>query len=98
MQRLRDESIAKLLSAVREYLPNLNREGGARTSDYLVHPTALAHLRRRFNHVCSRLLLNDSLADMSDRSVLYYELLQWLEVSMMAQILRPATDSFSDHI
>ncbi|KAF5321022.1 hypothetical protein D9619_001097 [Psilocybe cf. subviscida] len=79
VQRLRDESIAKLLTGVREYLPNLNREGGARTSDYLVHPTALAHLRRRFNHICSRLLQNDSLADMSDRSVLYYELLQWLE-------------------
>ncbi|KAF8974752.1 hypothetical protein BDZ97DRAFT_1647255 [Flammula alnicola] len=78
-QRARDEKISKLLSAIRVFLPNLNREGGGRTSDYLVHPTALAHLRRRFNHVCSKLLQNDSLADMSDRSILYFELLEWLE-------------------
>ncbi|KAH9482978.1 Baculoviral IAP repeat-containing protein 6 [Psilocybe cubensis] len=78
-QRSKDEKISKLMSSIRVYLPNLNREGGGRTSDYLVHPTALAHLRRRFNHICSSLLRNDSLADMSDRSVLYFELLEWLE-------------------
>ncbi|KIM46212.1 hypothetical protein M413DRAFT_16929 [Hebeloma cylindrosporum] len=78
-QKTKDESIGKLLGAIRVFLPNLNREGGGRTSDYLVHPTALAHLRRRFNHVCSNLLRNDSLADMSDRSILYFELLEWLE-------------------
>ncbi|KDR83771.1 hypothetical protein GALMADRAFT_236136 [Galerina marginata CBS 339.88] len=78
-QRSKDEKIGKLLTAIRVYLPNLNREGGGRTSDYLVHPTALAHLRRRFNYVCSNLLRNDSLADMSDRSILYFELLEWLE-------------------
>ncbi|KAF8165369.1 hypothetical protein B0H34DRAFT_780271 [Crassisporium funariophilum] len=78
-QKTKDEKIGKLLSAIRVYLPNLNRDGGGRTSDYLVHPTALAHLRRRFNHVCSSLLRNDSLADMSDRSILYFELLEWLE-------------------
>ena len=79
-QRAKDEKIAKLLGAIRAFLPNLNREGGGRTSDYLVHPTTLAHLRRRFNHICSSLLRNDSLADMSDRSILYFELLEWLEV------------------
>ena len=79
-QRVKDEKIGKLLCAIRVYLPNLNREGGGRTSDYLVHPTALAHLRRRFNYVCSNLLRNDSLADMSERSILYFELLEWLEV------------------
>lgn len=79
-QRSKDEKISKLLNSIRVYLPNLNREGGGRTSDYLVHPTALAHLRRRFNHICSSLLRNDSLADMSDRSILYFELLEWLEV------------------
>lgn len=63
------------------YLPNLHRDGGAKTSDYLVHPTTLAHLRRRFNYVSSTLLRNDSLADMSDRAVLYFELFEWLEVS-----------------
>ncbi|PFH46326.1 hypothetical protein AMATHDRAFT_70134 [Amanita thiersii Skay4041] len=79
VQRAKDEKIGKLLTAIRVYLPNLHREGGGQTSDYLVHPTALAHLRRRFNYVCSTLLRNDSLADMSDRSVLYFELLEWLE-------------------
>ncbi|KAJ3547662.1 hypothetical protein NMY22_g1567 [Coprinellus aureogranulatus] len=78
-QRAKDETLAGLLSAVRQFLPNLHREGGGQASDYLVHPTALAHLRRRFNHICSSLLRNDSLADMSDRSVLYFELLNWLE-------------------
>ncbi|KAF9259490.1 hypothetical protein L218DRAFT_908179 [Marasmius fiardii PR-910] len=78
-QLIKDENIGTLLTQVRTYLPSLHRPGGARTSDYLVHPTALAHLRRRFNYVCSSLLRNDSLADMSDRSVLYFELLEWLE-------------------
>ncbi|KAG6896936.1 hypothetical protein C0992_005201, partial [Termitomyces sp. T32_za158] len=79
MQRSKDEKIGKLLSEIRVYIPNIHREGGGQTSDYLVHPTALAHLRRRFNYICSTLLRNDSLADMSDRSVLYFELLRWLE-------------------
>ncbi|KAF4602410.1 hypothetical protein EYR40_005617 [Pleurotus pulmonarius] len=78
-QKAKDEKIGNLLTSIRHYLPSLHREGGARTSDYLVHPTALAHLRRRFNAICSSLLRNDSLADMSDRSVLYFELLEWLE-------------------
>lgn len=80
MQHSKDEKIGKLLNEIRVYLPNIHREGGGQTSDYLVHPTALAHLRRRFNYICSTLLRNDSLADMSDRSVLYFELLHWLEV------------------
>ncbi|KAK7470678.1 hypothetical protein VKT23_002100 [Stygiomarasmius scandens] len=79
LQLEKDAKIGNLLSAVRVYLPNLHRSGGGRTSDYLVHPTALAHLRRRFNYVCSTLLRNDSLADMSERAVLYFELLEWLE-------------------
>ncbi|KNZ79827.1 Baculoviral IAP repeat-containing protein 6, partial [Termitomyces sp. J132] len=79
IQRTKDEKIGNLLTEIRVYLPNLHREGGGQTSDYLVHPTALAHLRRRFNYICSTLLRNDSLADMSDRSVLYFELLHWLE-------------------
>jgi hypothetical protein len=80
LQKAKDEAVGNLLSTVRDYLPSLRREGGGQTSDYLVHPTALAHLRRRFNVVCSTLLKNDSLADMSDRSILYFELLEWLEV------------------
>ncbi|KAL1660626.1 hypothetical protein GGF50DRAFT_106202 [Schizophyllum commune] len=79
LQQAKDRTIAALLTQIREYLPSLRRPGGSRTSDYLVHPTALAHLRRRFNYVCSTLLRNDSLADMSERSTLYFELLEWLE-------------------
>ncbi|KZT70316.1 hypothetical protein DAEQUDRAFT_689428 [Daedalea quercina L-15889] len=78
-QRSKDEKLAKLLASIRVYLPSVRRPGGPKTSDYLVHPTALAHLRRRFNFVGSQLLRNDSLADMSDRSVLYIELFDWLE-------------------
>ncbi|KAF9451700.1 hypothetical protein P691DRAFT_327967 [Macrolepiota fuliginosa MF-IS2] len=78
-QKAKDLRVGSLLEAIREYLPNLHRKGGGQTSDYLVHPTALAHLRRRFNFICSALLKNDSLADMSERSVLYFELLEWLE-------------------
>lgn len=72
-----------MLTNIREFLPNLKRPGGGKTSDYLPHPTTLAHLRRRFNFVSSALLRNDSLSDMSDRSVLYFELFLWLEVSEM---------------
>ena len=75
-QKAADERIANLMKAIRVYLPSISR---GRTSDYLVHPTTLAHLRRRFNYVCSSLLRNDSLADMSDRSVLYFELFEWLQ-------------------
>ncbi|KAK7676142.1 hypothetical protein QCA50_020892 [Cerrena zonata] len=78
-QRAKDEKLSKLLSDIRVFLPSVHRESGGRSSDYLVHPTTLAHLRRRFNFVSSQLLRNDSLADMSDRSVLYFELFYWLE-------------------
>ncbi|KAH7887767.1 hypothetical protein F5I97DRAFT_1805231 [Phlebopus sp. FC_14] len=98
-QRAKDEKIGSLLSQIRVYLPSLRREGGALTSDYMVHPTALAHLRRRFNYLCSTLLRNDSLTDMSDRSILYFELFEWLETisnhealaSMMAMPIMVAT-------
>ncbi|KAL1944113.1 hypothetical protein VTO73DRAFT_3298 [Trametes versicolor] len=78
-QRNKDEKLASLLSQIRTFLPSVNRDNGGHSSDYLVHPTALAHLRRRFNFVSSQLLRNDSLTDMSDRSILYFELFEWLE-------------------
>ncbi|KAF7355299.1 Baculoviral IAP repeat-containing protein 6 [Mycena sanguinolenta] len=78
MQAAKDAKIGKLLTQIGVYLPSLHREGH-HPSDFLPHPTALAHLRRRFNYVCSALLRNDSLADMSERSVLYFKLLEWLE-------------------
>lgn len=86
--------MADLLKNIREFLPNLRREGGGKASDYLVHPTTLAHLRRRFNYVSSTLLRNDSLADMSDRNVLYFELFIWLEVRDYPCILRTIVKRF----
>ncbi|KAF7352807.1 Baculoviral IAP repeat-containing protein 6 [Mycena venus] len=77
-QAEKDAKIGTLLTQIGVYLPSLHREGH-HPSDFLPHPTALAHLRRRFNYVCSALLRNDSLADMSERSVLYFKLLEWLE-------------------
>ena len=79
-QKAKDQNLSTLLSKIRAFLPSVNREGGGHASAYLVRPTALAHLRRRFNFVSSQLLRNDSLSDMSDRSVLYFELFEWLEV------------------
>ncbi|WWC92891.1 uncharacterized protein L201_007853 [Kwoniella dendrophila CBS 6074] len=74
-----DRKTTLLLSQVRVFLPDLNRPGGARTSDHLVHPTALAHLRRRSAFV-NDLLRNDSLLDMSKRADLYTTLFDWLEI------------------
>ncbi|KAJ3556879.1 hypothetical protein NM688_g1784 [Phlebia brevispora] len=79
MQSAKDKDLSELLSRIRLFLPSVHREGGGKASDYLPHPTTLAHLRRRFNFVSSQLLRNDSLVDMSDRSVLYFELFDWLE-------------------
>ena len=84
IQQVKDEKLGNLMAQLRMFLPSLRRRGGALTSDYLVHPTALAHLRRRFNNICSSLLRNDSLTDMSDRSSVYFELFEWLEVSCFA--------------
>jgi hypothetical protein len=80
-QNTDDQALSQLFQQTRVYLPSLRREGGAFSTDYLVNPTTLAHLRRRFNRVCSVLLRNDSLVDMSDRHTLYFELFEWLAVS-----------------
>ncbi|CDZ96453.1 Ubiquitin-conjugating enzyme [Phaffia rhodozyma] len=79
-QKRQDKLLSTLLSQVRVYLPNLRRDGGSTTSDYLVHPTTLTGIRRRFNMILSRLLRNDSLTDMAARSSLYSELFKWLEI------------------
>ena len=86
-QKAKDEKLANLLTNIRVFLPSVNRETGGHASDYLPHPTALAHLRRRFNFVSSQLLRNDSLSDMSDRNVLYFELFEWLEVQLHPELL-----------
>ncbi|BEJ13516.1 hypothetical protein CspHIS471_0306900 [Cutaneotrichosporon sp. HIS471] len=78
-QNEKDKKTATLLSQVAVYLPTLKRESGARTSDLLVHPTSLAHLRRRSGFV-NDLLRNDSLMDMSNRSIIYRALMDWLEI------------------
>lgn len=85
-QKARDSKMAELMAEVREFLPSLQREIGVQTSDYLVHPSALAHLRRRFNWIGSTLLRNDSLTDMSERSILYFELFSWLEVRIAIRL------------
>ncbi|KAF7301634.1 Baculoviral IAP repeat-containing protein 6 [Mycena indigotica] len=77
-QTANDQALGNLLTELGVYLPSLHRKG-THPSDFLPHPTTLAHLRRRFNYLCSTLLRNDSLADISDRSVLYFKLLDWLE-------------------
>ncbi|GFZ49786.1 hypothetical protein JCM24511_07189 [Saitozyma sp. JCM 24511] len=78
-QMARDGETAELLSQVQVYLPHPNRASGTRTSDHLVHPTALAHLRRRSAFV-NDLLRNDSLLDMSNRAGIYRALFDWLEI------------------
>ncbi|KAL1412563.1 hypothetical protein Q8F55_000310 [Vanrija albida] len=78
-QALNDSKTSTLLSQVQVYLPALNRASGPRASDHLVHPTALAHLRRRSGFV-NDLLRNDSLMDMSNRGTLYRALFDWLEI------------------
>ena len=89
-QRAKDEALSDLFKKVRVFLPTLSRAGGSCASDFLVHPSALAHLRRRFNRVCSHLLRNDSLSDMTERSLLYLELFEWLEVSLSASCKPPS--------
>jgi hypothetical protein len=79
-QRDKDTRLGNLLSEVRTYLPDMKREGGVRKSDSMCHPTTLAHLRRRFCPLLSNMLRNDSLTDMEERSVLYFELFEWLKV------------------
>lgn len=71
------------MSQVRAYLPAVKR---GHTTDLLVHPTALAHLRRRSSFV-SDLLRNDSLMDMSNRAEIYHALFDWLEVVSSHEVL-----------
>lgn len=78
-QAQQDKRTAEVLRHVSVYLPSFKREGGTRTSDIMVHPTALAHLRRRSGFV-NDLLSSDSLLDMSNRAELYDAVLMWLEV------------------
>ncbi|TYJ53196.1 hypothetical protein B9479_006174 [Cryptococcus floricola] len=78
-QAAADALVASLLQQVSVFLPNPNRAGGGLASDYHVHPTVLAHLRRRSTFV-NDLLRNDSLLDMSKRGDLYRALFDWLEI------------------
>ncbi|OXC68093.1 hypothetical protein AYX13_03304 [Cryptococcus neoformans] len=78
-QKKADQKVATILQQVQQFLPNPHRAGGPATSDYLVHPTALAHLRRR-GAFMNDLLRNDSLFDMSQRGDIYRALFDWLEI------------------
>ncbi|KLT45850.1 hypothetical protein CC85DRAFT_86895 [Cutaneotrichosporon oleaginosum] len=107
-QKDKDRRTATLLNQVAVYLPTLKRESGPRTSDLLVHPTSLAHLRRRSGFV-NDLLRNDSLMDMSNRATIYAALMDWLEIvsshealatmlampSMRPAAIRPGPDAQS---
>jgi len=74
-----DLATTEVLRQVQAYLPNLDRPGGACISDLMVHPTALAHLRRKSTFV-NDLLRNESLLDMTNREELYAALFDWLKV------------------
>ncbi|KAG1772622.1 hypothetical protein EV702DRAFT_953365, partial [Suillus placidus] len=79
--KVKDEQIGTILSQIRKYRLSLRREGGVRTSDYMVHPTALAYLGRRSNYLRTTLLRNDSLSDMSDHFVPFFVLFEWLKTA-----------------
>jgi hypothetical protein len=74
-----DLATTTVLRQVQAYLPNLDRQGGPCISDLMVHPTALAHLRRKSTFV-NDLLRNESLLDMTNREKLYAALFDWLKV------------------
>jgi hypothetical protein len=74
-----DLATTEVLRHVQAYLPNLDRQGGPCISDLMVHPTALAHLRRKSAFV-NDLLRNESLLDMTNREELYAALFDWLKV------------------
>ena len=86
-----DEATAKVLKQVQVYLPNLDRSGGPCISDHMVHPTALAHLRRRSTFV-NDLLRNESLLDMSSREELYLALFDWLKVMQTQTVIVTTAD------
>lgn len=81
--------MATLLKQVQVYLPQLSRESGPYSSDHMIHPTTLAHLRRRSGFI-NHFLRNDSLLDMSNRGDLYRALFDWLEVNGTHVMLFPA--------
>ncbi|KAG1772929.1 hypothetical protein EV702DRAFT_976230, partial [Suillus placidus] len=70
----KDEQIGAILFQICKYLSSLRRKGGAQTSDYMVYPMALANLRRRFDYLCTTLLRNDCLSDISDSFVPFFVL------------------------
>ncbi|KAG1772605.1 hypothetical protein EV702DRAFT_1133567, partial [Suillus placidus] len=63
---VKDEKISMILSLIREYLWSLRRKGGARASNYMVYPTDVAYLRRRFNQLrhSAQVLVKDILRQM----------------------------------
>lgn len=44
------------------------------------------------------MLRNDSLADMAERNVVYFELFQWLEVISVFMLANRALTSRTDHL
>jgi hypothetical protein len=81
-----DLATTKVLRQVQAYLPDLDRQGGPCISDHMVHPTALAHLRRKSTFV-NDLLRNESLLDMTSREELYTAMFDWLKVLTIPSIV-----------
>ncbi|KAK0552846.1 hypothetical protein OC845_001514 [Tilletia horrida] len=88
-QQENDQALSEALALVRNFLPSLRREPNPTASDFDPHSTTLAHLRRRFLPIASKLLQSDSFMDMSERRVLYDELLQWLQEMSHSGVLAP---------
>jgi len=88
-QQENDQALADSLALLRNFLPTLSRAPNPVPSDYMPHTTTLAHLRRRFLPIASRLLSSDSFIDMSERLVLYDELFLWLQLMSNNETLAP---------
>ncbi|KAE8257269.1 hypothetical protein A4X13_0g2464 [Tilletia indica] len=88
-QEQNDRALAEGLASLRVYLPTFGRSPAAVKSDYMPHSTTLAHLRRRLLPIASKLLSSDSFVDMTERRILYDELLLWLQLMSENESLAP---------
>lgn len=88
-QALVDAGVCQSLQTLRTFLPTVSRPTPV-SSDFLPHVGAIAHLRRRFLPIVSRLLQSDSLVDMSERFELYQEVVaEWFRAFAMHEALVP---------
>lgn len=87
-QKIFDKEVTAALEQLRPYIPDEGRsmtqlldgkvtDCDAQGQDFMIEVSVLAHLRRRFLPIASILLQTQSIADMSGRTELYTELIQW---------------------